>query len=379
MYAGMADVAALTGDTAYIHAIDRIWDNIVGKKLYISGGIGATANGEAFGANYELPNATAYCETCAAIGNVYVNHRLFLLHGESKYYDVLERTLYNGLISGVSLDGGSFFYPNPLASDGGYERKPWFGCACCPSNICRFIPSLPGYVYAVNNSDVYVNLFLDNKACLQVNGKDVELSQTTDYPWSGDIALEVKKNSAGRFALKIRIPGWVRNQPVPSNLYAYSDSLQLQYSVSVNGRQVESDLKSGYFTVERNWKRGDRVSVHFDMAARTVVANAAVAADKGRVAVERGPIVYCTEGVDNAFDMRTAVINQYPEFVETASPDMLRGIVRLQTDAQTLTRTSDGRLIATDVKLNLIPYYAWCHRGAGMMRVWLPQNLNECN
>jgi DUF1680 family protein len=379
MYAGMADVAALTGDTAYIHAIDRIWDNIVGKKLYISGGIGATANGEAFGANYELPNATAYCETCAAIGNVYVNHRLFLLHGESKYYDVLERTLYNGLISGVSLDGGSFFYPNPLASDGGYERKPWFGCACCPSNICRFIPSLPGYVYAVNNSDVYVNLFLDNKACLQVNGKDVELSQTTDYPWSGDIALEVKKNSAGRFALKIRIPGWVRNQPVPSNLYAYSDSLQLQYSVSVNGRQVESDLKSGYFTVERNWKRGDRVSVHFDMAARTVVANAAVAADKGRVAVERGPIVYCAEGVDNAFDMRTAVINQYPEFVETASPDMLRGIVRLQTDAQTLTRTSDGRLIATDVKLNLIPYYAWCHRGAGMMRVWLPQNLNECN
>jgi DUF1680 family protein len=379
MYAGMADVAALTGDTAYIHAIDRIWDNIVGKKLYITGGIGATANGEAFGANYELPNATAYCETCAAIGNVYVNHRLFLLHGESKYYDVLERTLYNGLISGVSLDGGSFFYPNPLASDGGYERKPWFGCACCPSNICRFIPSLPGYVYAVNNSDVYVNLFLDNKACLQVNGKDVELSQTTDYPWSGDIALEVKKNSAGRFALKIRIPGWVRNQPVPSNLYAYSDSLQLQYSVSVNGRQVESDLKSGYFTVERNWKRGDRVSVHFDMAARTVVANAAVAADKGRVAVERGPIVYCAEGVDNAFDMRTAVINQYPEFVETASPDMLRGIVRLQTDAQTLTRTSDGRLIATDVKLNLIPYYAWCHRGAGMMRVWLPQNLNECN
>jgi DUF1680 family protein len=377
MYAGMADVAALTGDTAYIHAIDRIWDNMVGKKYYITGGIGATANGEAFGANYDLPNATAYCETCAAIGNVYVNHRLFLLHGDSKYYDVVERTLYNGLLSGVSLDGGSFFYPNPLASDGGYERKPWFGCACCPSNICRFIPSLPGYVYAVKNSDVYVNLFLGNQASLKVNGRDVELSQTTDYPWNGDIALEVKKNRAGRFALKIRIPGWVRNQPVPSDLYRYSDALQPHYSVSVNGQSAEGSLESGYFTIERTWKRGDRVSIHFDMEARSVVAHEAVKADRGRVAVERGPIVYCAEGVDNDFDLRTAVVVQSPKFVETAAPDLLHGIIRLQTDAQTVTRGSDGRLTLTDVKLNLIPYYAWCHRGAGTMRVWLPQDLGE--
>ena len=179
MYAGMADVAALTGDTAYIHAIDRIWDNIVGKKYYITGGIGATANGEAFGANYELPNMSAYCETCAAIGNVYVNYRLFLLHGESKYYDVLERSLYNGLISGVSLDGGGFFYPNPLESRGQHQRQPWFGCACCPSNICRFIPSLPGYVYAVKDKDVYVNLFMSNEANLEVGKKSVVLEQQT--------------------------------------------------------------------------------------------------------------------------------------------------------------------------------------------------------
>jgi DUF1680 family protein len=378
MYAGMADVAALTGDTAYIHAIDRIWDNIVGKKYYITGGIGATANGEAFGADYELPNATAYCETCAAIGNVYVNHRLFLLHGESKYYDVLERTLYNGLISGVSLDGGSFFYPNPLASDGGYERKPWFGCACCPSNICRFIPSLPGYVYAVKDSAVYVNLFLGNQASLKVNGKNVELSQTTDYPWSGDVTLDVTRNRAGRFVLKIRIPGWVRNRPVPSNLYVYSDSLQPRYSVSVNGRTVESDLHDGYFSVERNWKRGDRISIHFDMPARTVTANSAVAADRGRVAVERGPIVYCAEAVDNNFDIRTAVVNLSPKFEESSSLD-LHGIIRLQTDAQTLTRTADGRLSLSDVKLRLIPYYAWCHRGAGVMAVWLNQSVALCN
>ena len=189
MYAGMADVAALTGDTAYIHAIDRIWDNIVSKKLYITGGIGATSNGEAFGANYELPNMSAYAETCAAIGNVYVNYRLFLLHGESKYYDVLERTLYNGLISGVSLDGGKFFYPNPLESMGQHQRQPWFGCACCPSNICRFIPSLPGYVYAVKDRNLYVNLFLANSATMKVGGKEVKLSQETQYPWNGDIAL----------------------------------------------------------------------------------------------------------------------------------------------------------------------------------------------
>jgi hypothetical protein len=236
---------------------------------------------------------------------------------------------------------------------------------------------LPGYVYAVRNSDVYVNLFLGNQANLKVNDKDVELSQTTNYPWNGDIALEVKKNRAGRFALKIRIPGWVRNQPVPGSLYRYSDTIQPHYSVSVNGQAVESNLENGYFTIERTWKRGDRVSIHFDMAARSVVANKAVTADRGRVAVERGPIVYCAEGVDNDFDLRTAILVQSPKFVEISAPDLLHGIIRLQTDAQTVTRTSDGRLTLTDVKLNLIPYYAWCHRGAGTMRVWLPQDLNE--
>ena len=303
MYAGMADVAALTGDTAYIHAIDRIWDNIVSKKYYITGGIGATANGEAFGANYELPNMSAYCETCAAIGNVYVNYRLFLLHGESKYYDVLERSLYNGLISGVSLDGGGFFYPNPLESRGQHQRQPWFGCACCPSNICRFIPSLPGYVYAVKDKDVYVNLFMSNEANLEVGKKSVVLEQQTRYPWDGDVAVSVKKNKAGEFAMKIRIPGWVRGQVVPSDLYRYSDGKRLGYSVKVNGQPVESELQDGYFTIERRWKKGDKVEVHFDMEPRVVKAHAKVEADRGRVAVERGPLVYCAEWPDNDFDI----------------------------------------------------------------------------
>lgn len=377
MYAGMADVAALTGDTAYINAIDRIWDNIVSKKYYITGGIGATSNGEAFGENYELPNMSAYCETCAAIGNVYVNHRLFLLHGDSKYYDVLERTLYNGLISGVSLDGGGFFYPNPLQSMGQHQRQPWFGCACCPSNICRFIPSLPGYVYAVNCNDVYVNLFMSNTADLDVNGKEVVLSQQTGYPWKGDISVTVDKNRAGRFAMKLRIPGWVRNMPVPSNLYTYSDNRRSGYKVLVNGKPAEGELTAdGYYTIDRNWKKGDRVELALDMPVRTVRAHGKVAADRGMVAVERGPIVYCAEFADNDFDVLSAFINRSPEFTEKFEPETLEGIVRLATDAQLLSYDDRGRVVAEDVRLNMIPYYAWNHRGRGNMEVWISQDLS---
>jgi len=395
MYAGMADVAALTGDSSYIHAIDRIWENIVGKKLYITGGIGATSNGEAFGRNYQLPNLTAYCETCAAIGNVYVNHRLFLLHGESKYYDVLERTLYNGLISGVSLDGGGFFYPNPLASTGQHQRQPWFGCACCPSNICRFIPSLPGYVYAVRDKNVYVNLFLSNSAELTVDGKKVSLSQQTQYPWNGDIALTVDKNAAGEFALKIRIPGWVQGRVLPSELYRYTDGKQLQYSVRVNGERVmdngqgtmdngrwtkdnESNRpiqSDGYFTIQRRWKKGDRVEIHFDMEARTVRADDRVEDDLGRICVERGPVVYCAEHPDNNFDLATLLVNQQPSFELGDKTIAGTPIKTLRTTAQTLGFDAQGRLVATDAPLTLIPYYAWCHRGSGQMQVWMAQDL----
>ena len=377
MYAGMADVAALTGDSAYIKAIDRIWDNIVGKKYYITGGIGATSNGEAFGENYELPNMSAYCETCAAIGNVYVNHRLFLLHGDSKYYDVLERTLYNGLISGVALDGGSFFYPNPLESMGQHQRQPWFGCACCPSNIARFIPSLPGYIYAVKGDDVYVNLYLSNTADLDVKNKEVVLSQSSNYPWDGNIKVTVDKNKAGEFALKLRIPGWVNNKPVPSDLYSYSDGKRLGYSVMVNGKPADGKLTAdGYYTIERKWKKGDEVSLHLDMEPRIVKANNKVEADRGRVAVERGPIVYCAEWPDNNFDVLSIFVNQKPQFEVSDHPELLEGIVELTTDGQVLGYDEKGRLVADDVRLTMIPYYAWNHRGSGNMAVWLPQELS---
>ena len=376
MYAGMADVAALTGDESYVKAIDNIWDNIVGKKLYITGGIGATASGEAFGKNYELPNMSAYCETCAAIGNVYVNSRLFLLHGDSKYYDVLERTLYNGLISGVSLEGNGFFYPNPLESMGQHQRQAWFGCACCPSNICRFIPSLPGYVYAVKDRNVYVNLFLSNKSTLAVAGKKVSLSQTTEYPWNGDITITVDKNAAGQFAMKIRIPGWVRNQVVPSSLYQYSDNKRPGYTVMVNGQEIAASItEDGYYTISRKWKKGDKIQLHFDMEPRTVRANNKVEADRGMVSVERGPLVYCAEHPDNQFDVFSALVNQEPQFQLGKAEVAGTPVVTLRTDAQTLNFDKQGKLAVKDQTLTLIPYYAWCHRGSGKMRVWLSQDL----
>ena len=374
MYAGMADVAALTGDQGYINAIDRIWDNIVTKKLYITGGIGATSSGEAFGKNYELPNMSAYCETCAAIGNVYVNYRLFLLHGDSKYFDVLERTLYNGLISGVSLEGNGFFYPNPLESMGQHQRQAWFGCACCPSNICRFIPSLPGYVYAVKDKNVYVNLFLSNKTELTVGKKKVALSQQTNYPWDGDITITIDKNNVGRFALKIRIPGWVKGKVVPSDLYSYADGKRLGYLISVNNQQLYPEIHD-YITIDRQWKKGDKVQIHFDMEPRFVRANNKVEADRGMVAVERGPLVYCAEHPDNDFDIFSALVNQEPQFQLGKAEIAGIPVVTLTTEAQALDFNKQGKLTVKDQELTLIPYFAWCHRGSGKMRVWLPQDL----
>jgi hypothetical protein len=357
MYAGMADVAALTGDQGYINAIDTIWNNIVSKKMYITGGIGSTNDGEAFGANYELPNATAYNETCAAIGMVYVNHRLFLLHGDSKYYDVLERTLYNGLISGVSLEGDAFFYPNPLevSKERKYQRQAWFGCACCPSNISRFIPSLPGYVYAVKGNNVYVNLFMGNRSELQVNGKPVVLSQETAYPYSGEVKLRVEEANQP-FTLKVRIPGWTRNEAMPSDLYTFADGKQSHYTVKVNGEEVKADLQQGYCAISRDWKAGDVVELNFDLQPRLVKANEQVEADKGLVAVQCGPIVYCAESPDNAKAINYITLGATTQLKVEWEPEMLHGINQIVTN--------DG--------VTLIPYYAWAHRGVSDMKVWLP-------
>lgn len=391
MYAGMADVAALTGDQDYLKAIDAICDNIISCKYYITGGVGARHEGEAFGANYELPNLTSYNETCAAISMVYLFHRMFLLHGDAKYIDCLERTLYNGVISGMSVDGGRFFYPNPLASDGRYafnadntvERQPWFGCACCPSNLCRFIPSFPGYVYAVKDRSLYVNLFTGNTATVKVGGKDVVLEQVTNYPWDGDITLNVKKNQANKFALKIRIPEWATGKPVPSDLYHYSDDVLPSVSCKVNGDVVAvNTTDDGYLTIDRRWKKGDVVSIHFDMPVRTVKASRRVADNRGRVAVERGPLVYCAEGVDNdSFDLFNFLMPRQPRFTVTdcqisTNTPMTFSVKAIEVNGQALQQDEQGEVQVRKATLTMIPYYAWNHRGPGLMEVWMPQTIS---
>lgn len=397
MYAGMADVAALTGDSAYLHAIDAICNNIISKKYYITGGVGARHEGEAFGADYELPNLTAYNETCAAISMVYLFQRMFLLHGDSKYIDCLERTLYNGVISGMSMDGGRFFYPNPLSSDGKYKfnadgnttRQPWFGCACCPSNLCRFIPSVPGYIYAVKDNNVYVNLFMGNTADIDVAGKTVTLEQTTDYPWNGDITINVKKAQQRQFAMMIRVPEWVTAGPVPSDLYQYADGKRLGYTISVNGEKVEGSLVNGYCRIDRQWKKGDRVSIHFDMEPRVVEANKHVTADRGCIAIERGPLVYCAEGADNAgTDVHHVLMPQKPTFTieegktientecQIANSQAKRfNVTALKTNATEVSLNSAGTITQRPTTVTLIPYYAWNHRGTGKMDVWFANSL----
>ena len=376
MYSGMADVAAITGDAAYVTAIDAIWDNVASKKLYITGGIGATSNGEAFGANYELPNMTAYNETCAAIGNVYWNQRLFLLHGDAKYIDVLERTLYNGLISGVSLEGNRFFYPNPLESKGQNERSPWFGCACCPSNICRFMASIPGYVYAHRGSDVYVNLFASGHGYVPIGDKGgVELTQETTYPWSGAVKITVTPKDVDAFALRVRIPGWAQGQPVPSDLYAFENKTDEPVTLKVNGETTVIDLKDGYAVLQRTWKAGDVVELNLPMPVRRVTANEKVAADRGRVALTRGPIVYCVEWPDNPDGkVRNVLLKPDAAVAVENEPDLLSGVLALKTKAVAYTQDKDGKLAGKDVDLFAIPYYAWAHRGRGEMAVWMAQD-----
>ena len=393
MYAGMADVAALLGDSSYIKAIDTIYENIVGRKYYLTGGVGARHQGEAFGADYELPNLTAYNETCAAISMVYLFERMFLLHGDAQFIDCLERTLYNGVISGMSVDGGKFFYPNPLSSDGHYRfnadntmtRQPWFGCACCPSNLCRFIPSMPGYVYGVRDNNLYVNLFAANTATIQVNGKDVTLEETTNYPWDGEISIKVLKNKAKAFNMLIRIPGWVQNEVVPSDLYSFSDDIFSTYEVSVNGQRVDGELENGYLVINRNWKKGDVVSIHFDMPVRTVVANPRVADDRGRIAVERGPLVYCAEWADNeGVNPHHLLLPRQPKFevvpaysiLNTEGNNKYFDVTAINAQAQDVHIDRDGRITVKDVSVKLIPYYAWNHRGAGKMDVWLARSLS---
>ena len=377
MYAGMTDVAALFKDESYKNAVDKIWDNIVSKKLYITGGVGARHDGEAFGDNYELPNLTAYNETCAAIGNVYWNYRMFLLHGDSKYIDVLERSLYNGVISGIGLDGKTFFYPNPLECDMHYkfnsgetlDRQPWFDCSCCPTNMCRFLASVPGYIYAHGNNSLYVNLFAQSSTTIQLNKKlPVTISQETQYPWDGQVKISVYPEKNSLFSLCLRIPGWAENQVVPSDLYSFVSPEKDSVSVMINGKAFAYKSEKGYAVIDREWKSGDVVNFSLPMSIRRVEANTKVADDLGKVAIERGPIVYCLEGVDNGSQLMKLSLPDSSKLTGTFNSGELSGIVTISGEAMV-----NGDKKAQTQKFTAIPYFVWNNRGADEMKVWIPR------
>lgn len=363
MYSAMADVAALTDDSAYVSAIGRIWDNVVQKKLSVTGGVGASHRGEAYGENYDLPNHP-YNETCAAIANVYWNHRMFLLHGDGKYMDVLERALYNGVMSGLSLDGIHFFYPNTLQHDGEATfnqgvngRSPWFDCSCCPSNLSRFVPSVAGYAYATRGEELFVNLYMNSEVSVQISGGKLSISQQSNYPWDGSVRMEFRNEREVEATIHFRVPGFARNQPVPSDLFEFADERSEEPLLHVNNKRIEIKTEQGYLSVTRKWKRGDVVTLDLPMEVRLLTGHKKVGAKKGLTAVQCGPIIYCAEEIDNSQDVLEARINENPGFIVHYKPGLLGGVNMLEGGG-----------------LTMIPYYAWANREIGKMNVWFKSN-----
>jgi len=344
--------------------------------MYITGGIGASGGNEGFAEPYHLPNMTAYCETCASIGSIFFNHRMFSMHGEGKYFDILEKTLYNGALSGVSLSGDRFFYPNPLESDGRHGRSPWFGCACCPSNVCRFIPAIPGYIYSVTDKDLFVNLFASNEAEISFAKNTVSFTQETMYPWDGKVTMTVSPAKEKAFALHIRIPGWARNEAMPGGLYEFTKSFNEEYSLLVNGEAPETSVTDGYVTINRKWKKGDRVELYLPMPVRTVVADDKVKEDAGRYAIQRGPLMFCAEWPDHQDGkVLDILIAGNPVFTTEFQQGLLNGTELITTTGYRTITASDGTVTPGEpVTLTLIPYHLWNNRGKGEMRVWIPYN-----
>ncbi|WP_235855366.1 glycoside hydrolase family 127 protein [Flagellimonas pelagia] len=366
MYAAMTDIAAIEKDTAYLKAVNALWDNMVDKKMYVTGGIGAKHEGEAFGENYELPNLTAYNETCAAIGDVYWNQRLHNLTGDVKYFDVIERTLYNGLISGLSLDGQQFFYPNALEADGVYKfnqgsctRSDWFDCSCCPTNMIRFIPAMPGLIYSKTANTLFVNLYASSEATVSLKDHHLKVQQETLYPWDGKVKLTIDPDQTGEFTLKLRVPGWARNEVLPGDLYHFASPMDGQNMVSINGEQVNTVQENGYFTISRTWQTGDVVELNFPMEVRKVMASELVAENKGKMSLEIGPLVYAVEEMDNKSEFDQIALYPNDQFKVEMQPDLLGGVNTVSNE-----------------HLTAIPYYAWSNRGVGKMKVWLPVKEN---
>jgi uncharacterized protein len=384
LYAAVADIAALTGDENLLRAIDTIWNNMVSKKIYVQGGAGAIGSGERYGDNYELPNATAYNETCAAIANVYWNQRMFMLHGESKYVDVLEKILYNGLISGVGLDGKSFFYTNAMQVKNHFAhadiegaRSGWFECSCCPTNLVRLIPSVPGYVYAQKSDSLYVNLFIAGAADLTIANKPVQVIQQNNYPWDGALQFTVNPKTSQAFKLMLRIPGWAQNKAIPSSLYRFADNIETGVQVKVNGQPVQYTMQNGYAVINRTWKKNDVITMDLPMPVRRVVSDENIKDNIGKVALQRGPIMYCAEWKDNNGRAANIIMPEATALTASFEPALLNGVTVLKGEVPAVM-TGNGEHIATVKQaFTAIPYYAWANRGKGEMMVWFPEKVKD--
>ncbi|HEY5470446.1 MAG TPA: glycoside hydrolase family 127 protein [Bacteroidales bacterium] len=374
MYSGMADIAAIENDAAYLSAITKIWGNLVNGKMYVTGGIGATGGNEGFADSFVLPNMSAYCETCASIGDIFFNQRLFLLHGQSKYIDILEKTLYNSMLSGVSLSADRFFYPNPLESSGQHQRQAWFGCACCPSNIARFVPAIPGYIYAVTDKELFVNLFISNDANITLGNRKLRITQKANFPWEGKVEILVDPEITGKFTLKIRIPGWAQNEAIPGGLYKFTDLDTEPVILKVNGEISELKLIDGYAAISRRWRSGDRVEVEFPMPARKIVADERVKEDRDKIAFQRGPVIYCAEWTDNnSGNVLNLSVKNDAALTTEFMPSLLEGTQVIKTSGFQTRSGRDGKIeLLSEEPVTLIPYALWNNRGAGQMIVWFP-------
>jgi uncharacterized protein len=381
----MADVAALTGDQDMLNAIDKIWTNVVDKKIYVQGGVGAVGDGERFGGNYELPNSTAYNETCAAIANVYWNQRMFQLHGEAKYIDILEKSLYNGLLSGVGMDGKSFFYTNAMEvknhfkhGDMEAERAGWFTCSCCPTNITRLIPSIPGYMYALRENNLYINLFATSTSNITINTKKVKVTQQNNYPWNGNLAIKIDPVSPVAFTVRIRIPGWAQGQAMPSDLYSFTNPSDKKIIIVINGTPTEYTMESGYAVVTRTWKKGDVIRLQLPMAVQKIISNDKVANNKGKMALQFGPIIYCLESPDNFGSTSNLIVPVTSKFYPQYKRELLNGVMVLTGEGLAVSIDAEKNTISTKPQtITAIPYYAWAHRGKGEMTVWIPQKVSS--
>lgn len=378
MYTGAADVAAQTGDQGYMSAMKTVWDDVVHRNMYITGGIGSSGNNEGFSVDYDLPNEQAYCETCASVGMVFWNQRMNLLTGESKYFDVLERSLYNGALDGLSLSGDRFFYGNPLASNGKHFRREWFGTACCPANIARLVASLGDYVYNTSTNGIWVNLFVTSNTSVTIGKTKVAIEQKSNYPWEGDVAINVNPEKKTKIDLYVRIPGWATGETVPGDLYQFVKASSAKFTLKVNGKDFDYQLVNGYAVVKREWKKGDVIQLNLPMDVQEVAARESITADVDRVALQRGPLVYCVEGADNDGQAWNLLMPENTTFKTSFKKDLLNGVVTIQAEVPAVVFSADNQTVSTQKKtITAIPYYSWCNRGSNPMQVWLPRKIKD--